>query len=214
MRLEALSSRISPSLVHRMSAMDEELTQISRRITQASAGRVSMEEKEIESLYRRIIPSLSHRTQSMEDALSEYVRRISRSSKEFLRNSSKRQEEAFERVRRAALLRVTSQQQSLLSMENLLSRSIGAILDKAEAKVDYIENSIKISDPRNILLRGVPMVLDGNGVKMESARGVKKGDRIGVLMGNVRLDCTVDGVRVDMDSPAGEGENENKIKTA
>lgn len=70
----------------------------------------------------------------------------------------------------------------------------GRRIDAAEARLRLLEARTEALDPRRVLKRGFSLLVDSRGVKIASAAGVGAGERIAVLLGDGRIDATVDGV--------------------
>lgn len=76
------------------------------------------------------------------------------------------------------------------------SRLKMAFLNKVSAMssvVDVLEARILGADPRKILSRGYVLALDGNGVVLKSAAGLKAGDMVSIMFPDGTLDCEVKG---------------------
>ena len=63
-------------------------------------------------------------------------------------------------------------------------------------RVEILETKLASADPRSILEKGYVLALDGRGVKLGSASGVRVGDRIQVMF----ADGTVKGDVTEVDS--------------
>jgi len=63
-----------------------------------------------------------------------------------------------------------------------------------ESALSVLESRIAGADPRRILERGYALVLDGSGVALKRAGGVRPGDRVRVLFPDGALDCSVESV--------------------
>lgn len=96
--------------------------------------------------------------------------------------------------------------QKLEAYDHLIFSIIRSRLDAAEAKLVFYDTRIPAADPRRILDRGIPIVADGRGVRMDSARGRRPGDAIAVHMPDGRLDCVVQNVSLN--------EEKGTVKTA
>ena len=86
----------------------------------------------------------------------------------------------------------------LSSMELRLQAAFAAVrtaalgrLANEEARLGLLEVKIASSDPSEILKKGYSLVTDAAGVKMTSAQGTRKGDKIAVSFSDGRLQCTV-----------------------
>ena len=104
--------------------------------------------------------------------------------------------------------RLRTQEAMLEAHERLVVSMVRSRLDAAEAKLSFYDAKIPTSDPRRLLERGIPIVADGKGVKIDSARGRRPGDAISVHMPDGRLDCVVRRVLL------GEDIDKETVKTA
>lgn len=97
-------------------------------------------------------------------------------------------------------LAFSSRFSALFSRLDLIWKGIGHAAETrvsdAIHRVELLETKIASADPRNILEKGYVLALDGRGVKLGSASGVRVGDRIQVLF----ADGTVKGDVTEVDS--------------
>ena len=70
----------------------------------------------------------------------------------------------------------------------------GSRLSDSGHRLDLIEARIAASDPRRILEKGYALAVDGHGVRMSSAEGVKPGDSFGVMFADGTVKGTVTSV--------------------
>ena len=61
----------------------------------------------------------------------------------------------------------------------------------AAAAVTLLEQRIKAADPRSILTRGYSLVTDADGVVVNAASALRKGQRIRILFGDGTLDAEI-----------------------
>ena len=89
----------------------------------------------------------------------------------------------------------------LTGMELRLQAALTAVktaalgrLANEEARLGLLEVKIASADPSEILSKGYSLVTDAAGVKMTSAKGSRRGDKISVAFPDGRLYCTVNSV--------------------
>jgi len=191
--LDAVSSGISLKADNLLSKGNSSVDNLSQRISRGWISRLELSQERAKLLSNRIIRSARGRMDADDAATSAFEKDIFRSSR----------------------VRLSREELKLQAKSDLLRGNFRAITDRSLVRLEFLEKTISIADPNRILSRGVPLILDGNGAVMKSIGEVKKGDRIGVKMDNVRLDCTVDGVRVDLHSDSDSVESSDKgTKTA
>lgn len=89
-------------------------------------------------------------------------------------------------------LRLTEEADERVSaFENRLALAFRNRLAALESAVTLLETRIAATDPRNVLKRGFSLVLDERGVRIASAKGRKKGDRVSVVFADGRLNTEV-----------------------
>ena len=64
-----------------------------------------------------------------------------------------------------------------------------------ESALNVLETRIMSADPRRILERGYVLAVDGRGIVVKGAEGVKAGDRMTLMFPDGALECIVDSVR-------------------
>ena len=106
----------------------------------------------------------------------------------------------FALMSESARVNCSSRFSALFSRLDLIWKGIAHAADTkvtdAIHKVEILETKISSADPRNILEKGYVLALDGRGVKLSSASGVRVGDRIQVMF----TDGTVKGDVTEVDS--------------
>ena len=105
------------------------------------------------------------------------------------------------------LYREESRLQKLLTG---ISRAFSRKISDMEGHLSVLEARITASDPANILKKGYVLAVDSSGTVIKGVRDRRPGDRVGILMKDGRLDCTVDSVsrlpfRVQADEPGPGG---------
>ena len=105
------------------------------------------------------------------------------------------------------LYREESRLQKLLTG---ISRAFSRKISDMEGHLSVLEARITASDPANILKKGYVLAVDSAGTVIKGVRDRRPGDRVGILMKDGRLDCTVDSVsrlpfRVQADEPGPGG---------
>jgi len=92
-------------------------------------------------------------------------------------------------------LAFSSRFSTLLSRLDLLGKNIyhaaSKRLSDASHILDLLEAKVVAGDPRSILAKGYTLVLDGHGVKLSSASGVKPGDDFQVMFSDGTVKGTV-----------------------
>lgn len=81
-----------------------------------------------------------------------------------------------------------------------ISKVLTVKISGMESRVALLEARILASDPRTLVKKGYLLAVDSRGVVIKGIKGRKPGDRLGLLMADGRLDCTVDSVTAAADS--------------
>lgn len=97
-------------------------------------------------------------------------------------------------LKTAFTARVTGMELRLQAALTAVKTAALGRLANEEAHLGLLEVKIASSDPSEILKKGYSLVTDAAGVKMTSAKGTRKGDKISVAFPDGRLHCTVDSV--------------------
>lgn len=168
-RLGALESRLSMAFNRCLSSMDNDLVLLESGILNAADAAVSKAEHRIDMLETAVQRRFVNR-------LSEAGTILDRSEYSITLNASKRLEKASLRLGR---------------IEKTVSDRVGSVLAEALSHLMKIETRIETTDPRNILRKGFVLVLDRNGVKMDSASMSHVGDRVQMMFADGTLKCGV-----------------------
>lgn len=103
---------------------------------------------------------------------------------------------AFEnRLALAFRSRLGALESALAIAEKTIAASVAARLAAAESAVAILETRIAANDPRSVLRRGFSLVLDEKGVRITSASGRSKGERVSVLFADGRIETEVTDVK-------------------
>ncbi|MBR0174713.1 MAG: exodeoxyribonuclease VII large subunit [Bacteroidales bacterium] len=104
---------------------------------------------------------------------------------------------AFEAVKTPTALadlfidNVAAEDERISSYSTRLRLSISNKISAMEAAVTLLEQRIKAADPRSILTRGYSLVTDADGVVVNAASALRKGQRIRILFGDGTLDAEI-----------------------
>jgi len=66
-------------------------------------------------------------------------------------------------------------------------------LGEMASRVELLQSRIMAADPRAVLQRGYSLVTDSRGVVLKSAGSLDKGDKLSIMFGDGKINCTVDG---------------------
>jgi len=148
---------------------DECIYSLENRLRVAFSSRMEMCEAAVSALAQRVSACLNTKLLTMNYKVSNFETTIrSRVSSRFVVSGSEF-EKLWQRVRHGAL----------------------TWLSAGESRLEVLETKVSMSDPRKLLEKGYSMVLDADGVRMETIGDSKPGDKVSVVMPDGRLRCEV-----------------------
>lgn len=101
------------------------------------------------------------------------------------------------RINLAVNSRIYAAQMQLSVLETRIRGGFSMKINAMESALKVLQARIEAADPRRIMERGYVLAVDGKGVVIKGAEGMKKGDRLSLMFRDGTLDCSVDDVRVD-----------------
>jgi exodeoxyribonuclease VII large subunit len=139
------------------------------------------EDNEISALEGRLAAAFSRKVEGLSSALDSYGTRISSAVAYKISSQGYRIDSLRDRIFGAVKGKVANMENRLKYLIPRLRASAAASIAAGLSKLDLIEAKISSSDPRGIISKGYALVLDGNGVRMDSASKAKPGDGMSVM---------------------------------
>lgn len=87
--------------------------------------------------------------------------------------------------------RLHLEETKLGNTEIFLMNNFDNRITMALSKLDFLEMKIRSSDPKLILKKGFSLALDSSGVKINSVKGLGKGEQISVMFDDGTLKCSI-----------------------
>lgn len=100
-----------------------------------------------------------------------------------------------QRLAYSSSMRFHAAELELRSLSSGIVRAFSGKLSLMDGALSVFETRIHAADPYNILKRGYALAVDGGGVVLKNAGGVKAGDRLSVMFLDGTLGCLVENVR-------------------
>lgn len=129
---------------------------------------------------------------SEDERLSAYESRLRISFNNRLSSMSSGLDILESRIRNLVDSRISSQGHRLDRIMDAVRMGSMRLLDKAESRLNLVEEKIRVTNPANILRRGYVLPLDGRGVRMTGSSGSREGDIVQMLFLDGRLKCRVE----------------------
>ena len=98
------------------------------------------------------------------------------------------------RMRLALSSRVTAMENKAARLADRIRNASAMKLSLAEAALNVMQTRIAAADPRRIMERGYALAVDGRGVVLKGAAGVKPGDKVSVMFTDGTIDAHVETV--------------------
>ena len=86
-----------------------------------------------------------------------------------------------------------AEDERICSFSTRLKLAFAAKVSAMESRISLLSSRIGAADPRNVLSRGYALVTDARGVVLKSCASLEKGDGVGILFSDGRINATVDG---------------------
>ena len=114
---------------------------------------------------------------------------------EIYEDEDARLESCMTRLRLAFSSRISVAEAALSALESRVWGGLKLKMSAMESALNVLETRIMSADPRRILERGYVLAVDGRGIVVKGAEGVKAGDRMTLMFPDGALECIVDSVR-------------------
>ena len=98
------------------------------------------------------------------------------------------------RMRLALSARVSAMENKAARLVDRVRNASAMKLSLAEAALNVMQTRIAAADPRRIMERGYALAVDGRGVVLKGAAGVKPGDKVSVMFADGTIDAHVETV--------------------
>ena len=101
------------------------------------------------------------------------------------------------RMRLALSARVSAMENKAARLVDRVRNASAMKLSLAEAALNVMQTRIAAADPRRIMERGYALAVDGRGVVLKGAAGVKPGDKVSVMFTDGTIDARIETIAMN-----------------
>jgi len=154
------------------------------------------EDQRLGAYESRLQMAFSNRISSMSSRLDLLESKAMKSAESRLITAEHQLDRMMDGISHSSSRRLDKAESQIDTVERGIANKVKSIVADALSHILLQETKIKVTDPRNILRKGFVLALDRDGVKMDSARGTKVGDRVQMMFADGTIKTGV--VEVDL----------------